>query len=343
MVDFGAWRMPVQYPAGILAEHRAVRTSVGIFDVSHMGEVDFRGSGALEAVQRLVTNDAGKLADGQALYTGVCYEHGGMVDDCIVYRFAPEHLRIVVNAANIEKDYGFFRDNASGCEIVNLSNDFALIAVQGPEAAALVARLGGAHLTDVPRFSLGQGECAGVKWWAARTGYTGEDGFELFVEAPDARKVWDVFIAEGVQPVGLGARDTLRLEARLCLYGNDIDETTTPYEAGLGWVVKLDKGTDFVGRDALVKQKEQGVTRRLIGFQVEGRGIVRPGAEILGSGGEPVGKVTSGSVAPFVGGAIGMGYVPKGTVKPGSQIDILQRGKNLTARVVKGPFYKPAA
>jgi len=343
MVDFGDWRMPVQYSAGILAEHRAVRTSVGMFDVSHMGEVDFRGSGALEAVQTLVTNDAGKLADGQALYTGVCYEDGGMVDDCIVYRFEPEHFRIVVNATNIEKDYAFFREHASGCDILNLSDDFALIAVQGPEAPALVARLGGAHLTDVPRFSLGQGECAGVKWWAARTGYTGEDGFELFVEAPDARKVWDVFIAEGVQPVGLGARDTLRLEARLCLYGNDIDQTTTPYEAGLGWVVKLDKGTNFVGRDALVKQKEQGVARRLIGFEVEGRGIVRPGAEILGQSGEPVGKVTSGNVAPFLGGAIGMGYVPKGMAKPESQINILQRGKSLAARVVKGPFYKPPA
>jgi aminomethyltransferase len=237
MVDFGGWHMPVQY-SGILAEHKAVREDVGIFDVSHMGEIDFHGPGALAAIQKLISNDASKLADGQALYTVTCRPSGGIVDDCIVYRRAADDFRIVVNAANIAKDEAHFREHAGDlCEIVNRSDETALIAVQGPRARALTAELGGPSLLEIKGFHFGIGVIAGKPIVAARTGYTGEDGFEIFVGAADARAVWDALLAGGATPCGLGARDTLRLEARLCLYGNDIDETTTPWEAGLAWVV----------------------------------------------------------------------------------------------------------
>ncbi|RMG96053.1 MAG: glycine cleavage system aminomethyltransferase GcvT [Deltaproteobacteria bacterium] len=341
LVDFGGFAMPVQYADGILAEHRAVRGDVGIFDVSHMGEADFEGETAFETVQHLVTNDVGRLTDGRALYTMVCNERGGIVDDCIVYRFAPDHFRIVINAANIEKDLAHFRAHLRpGTELVDRSSDLALIAVQGPRAVALVSELAGHDMNEVPSFGMGEAVVAGKAVVAARTGYTGEDGFELFVPAEDARAVWDALVAAGAKPAGLGARDTLRLEARLCLYGNDIDETTTPYEAGLGWTVKLDKPGGFVGRDALAAQKAKGIERKLVGFVVEGRGIVRAGAEVLDAEGQPVGRVTSGGVAPTVGGAIGMAYVPLAMAAPDTQLTVAQRGRTHTARVVKGPFYR---
>ncbi len=343
MVDFGGWHMPLQYE-GILAEHHRVRQHVGLFDVSHMGEIDFIGPGSLAAVQRLITNDASRLVDGRALYTTVCYEDGGIVDDCIVYRFGPELYRIVVNASNIAKDYEHFKRYAGElCEIVDRSDEFALIAVQGPEAVALVARLGGDHLAEIRPFGFGSGTLAGAEITAARTGYTGEDGFELFVAAADAGKVWGALIDAGAAPIGLGARDTLRLEARLSLYGNDIDATTSPLEAGLGWVVKLDKtgdGAPCVGAEALAKQKEAGLTRKLVGFTVTSRGIIRAGAEILDADDNVVGAVTSGGVAPTVGGAVGLGYVPKAMGKIGATLRIRQRRKILEAKIVKGPFYK---
>lgn len=344
IVDFGGFAMPVQYGDGILAEHRAVRTDVGIFDVSHMGEADFHGPTAFETVQGLITNDAGRLDDGRALYTVVCNDEGGIVDDCIVYRFAPDHYRIVVNAANIDKDLAFFRQHLSqGTKLVDRSAETALVAVQGPRAVALVSDLAREDLSAVPSFGFSRTTVAGRPVVAARTGYTGEDGFELFVEADDARAVWDALVEAGAKPCGLGARDTLRLEARLCLYGNDIDETTTPYEAGLGWTVKLDKPGGFVGRKALARQKAEGVTRKLVGFRVEGRGIVRAGAEVLGEDETPVGKVTSGGVAPTVGGSIGIAYVPKALAAPDTPLRIAQRGRTLDARVVKGPFYRRPA
>jgi aminomethyltransferase len=345
MVPFAGFSMPVQYPGGIVAEHTAVREAAGIFDVSHMGEVDFRGPDALAAVLGLVTNDVGKLADDRAMYTVTCRENGGIVDDCIVYRFAADHYRIVINASNIAKDIAHFREHAGSiCAIEDLSDTLALLAVQGPKARSLVAELGGKALLDVPSFGLGRGAIAGVAVTAARTGYTGEDGFELFVPAEGARAVWDACVQAGAAPIGLGARDTLRLEARLCLYGNDIDETTQPYEAGLGWVVKLDRGPDAprcVGHDALVAAKAAGPSRKLVGFRVASRGIVRPGAEVLDAAGEVVGHVTSGGVAPTVGGSIGMAYVPAAMAdRFDAPLRLRQRGKELEASLVKGPFYK---
>ncbi len=347
MVDFGGWHMPLQYK-GILAEHKAVREAVGIFDVSHMGEIDFTGARALDAIQRLVTNDASKLEDGQAMYTAVCYPDGGIVDDCIVYRRGPDNFRIVVNASNIEKDFAHFKEHAGElCSIVNHSEQTALLAVQGPEAVALVASLAGEHLRDVPPFSFAAGEIDGIKVYAARTGYTGEDGFELFIDVNHgpgpARAVWDAFVARGAEPIGLGARDTLRLEAKLCLYGNDIDASTTPLEARLGWTVKLRKakrGAPFVGCEALKKQKKAGLSRALVGFKIVGKGFARPGALIVGEDGQEVGKVTSGGPAPHVGGGVGIGYVPIALTAPGTELTIQQRRKQLTAEVVKGPFYR---
>jgi len=345
MVDFGGWHMPLQYE-GILAEHRAVREAVGIFDVSHMGEIDFTGPGALAAVQRLITNDAARLVDGRAMYTCVCYPEGGIVDDCIVYRRGPEDYRIVVNASNIAKDLAYFREQAGQlCDITDRSDEVALIAVQGPRARALVARLAGEQLLAVPSFGFAAGELAGVAIVAARTGYTGEDGFELFVPAAGAPAVWEALLAAGAAPIGLGARDTLRLEARLSLYGNDIDRGTTPLEAGLGWVVKLDKltrGEPFVGAEALAAQKAAGLGRTLVGFKVQDRNIARHGAEVVDAGGAVIGQVTSGGPAPTVGGAVGLAYVPVALAAPGTILTISQRGRSFPAEVVKGPFYRRA-
>ncbi|MBL9101488.1 MAG: glycine cleavage system aminomethyltransferase GcvT [Myxococcales bacterium] len=343
MVDFGGWHMPLQYE-GILAEHRAVREAVGVFDVSHMGEIDFHGPGALAAVQRLVTNDAAKLVDGKALYTCVCYPDGGIVDDCIVYRRGPHDFRIVVNAANIAKDFAFFKEQAGSlCEITDVSDRWGLIAVQGPKARALVAGLAGEHLLQVPSFGFADAALAGVAITAARTGYTGEDGFELFVPAAQAVAVWRALLAAGAAPIGLGARDTLRLEARLSLYGNDIDHTTTPLEAGLGWVTKLDKharGEPFVGSEALVAHKAAGLQRALVGFRVQDRNIARHGADVVDAGGAKIGFVTSGGPAPTVGGAVGLAYVPTSLAAPGTVLTISQRGRTFPAEVVKGPFYR---
>ncbi|MBX7083006.1 MAG: glycine cleavage system aminomethyltransferase GcvT [Nannocystaceae bacterium] len=345
MVAFAGWHMPIQYPAGILAEHRSVREAAGIFDVSHMGEIDFRGPGAIACVQHLVTNDIGKLTDGRAAYTVTCNEHGGIVDDCIVYRLGAEHLRIVVNAANVAKDFAHFRRHGSdrGCSIEDVSSQWALLAVQGPQAVAIVAELAGAPLQDVPSFGLGQGRIAGVDITAARTGYTGEDGFELFVPATQAVPVWRALIDRGVAPIGLGARDTLRLEARLSLYGNDIDENTDPFGAGLGWVVKLDKGVPCVGHEALVTVKRNGSANRLIGFRVTDRAIVRDGAEVVDAHDAVIGRVTSGGVAPTVGGAVGMAWVPAAVAAAGEPLRLRQRGRISAAEQVKGPFYRRRA
>jgi aminomethyltransferase len=344
MVDFTGWHMPVQY-AGILAEHKAVREDVGLFDVSHMGEIDFEGPQALAAVQKLITNDVSKLVDGQALYTAVCLPSGGIVDDCIVYRRRAEGIRIVVNASNIAKDEAHFREHVGGmCQIINRSDETALIAVQGPRARALASELAGPGLLEIAGFHFGPGEIAGKPVIAARTGYTGEDGFELFVAADDARAVWDALMAGGATPCGLGARDTLRLEAKLCLYGNDIDATTTPLEAGLGWVVKLAAG-EFVGSEALAAQKRDGVERQLIGFRVQGKGTARHDWELLASpdpNAEVIGHVTSGGPAPTVGGSVGIGYVRVGHHKPGTVIAARSKHKLLPVEIVKGPFYRRA-
>ena len=349
LIDFGGWAMPVQYATGILKEHRHVRTAAGLFDVSHMGEAAVRGARAAEAIQRLVTNDVGKLVDGAAMYTVMCYEHGGIVDDCIVYRRSATDYLIVLNASNTEKDLAWIREHAApfGVAIEDLSDATALIAVQGPRAVALVDSLSPADLGAVPPFRFAEAEIAGVRCTAARTGYTGEDGFELACAAGDADRLWGALLDvnrgqdHAALPIGLGARDTLRLEARLCLYGNDIDETTNPYEAGLGWVVKPDAG-DFVGKQAVLAAK--AVTRKLVGFHIEDRrGIARPGYAVVDrtrAGDAVIGKVTSGTKGISVDGAIGMAYVPAAQAEPGTEITIDCRGKDVPATIVKGKFYR---
>ncbi len=348
LIDFGGWMMPVNYPAGILEEHKATRTAVGVFDVCHMGEIHFRGEGAGKAVQRLVTNNVAGMADGRAMYAVACHEDGGIVDDLIVYRVAADHFLIVVNASNIEKDHHHFVANVGDfCEIENASDATALIAFQGPKAASALARLTPADLGSPQYFHfLANQQVAGLPAWIARTGYTGEDGFEIFTPAEHAVALWQALVdaaaAVGGKPVGLGARDTLRLEARLSLYGNDLSDTTSPLEAGLGWVVKMDAG-DFIGKAALLRQREAGLARKLVGFEMRERGIPRHGYTIKDpKTGTTLGEVTSGSVGPTIGKNIGMGYVPATFAEPGTHLSIDCRGKPVLAEVVKGPFYRRA-
>jgi len=346
LIDFGGWLMPVNYPAGIIEEHRATRGAVGVFDVCHMGEIHFRGPRAAEAVQRLVTNNVGGMRDGRAMYAVACHPDGGIVDDLIVYRVAGDHFLIVVNASNIDKDYGHFVKNVGSlCHISNESDATSLIAFQGPKAAAVLAGLTDADLTAMPSFCFVTGKhVAGKPSWIARTGYTGEDGFEIFCSPNDALYVWEALVAAagsvGGSPVGLGARDTLRLEARLSLYGNDLSDTTTPLEAGLGWVVKLDAG-DFIGKQALLRQQAAGLARKLVGFEMRERGIARHGYAIADvQSGARLGEVTSGTVGPTVGKNIGMGYVPVSQAQPGTRLVIDCRGKPAQAEVIQGPFYR---
>jgi aminomethyltransferase len=353
IIDFGGWWMPVQYATGIIDEHRATRTAVGVFDVCHMGEVHFRGPRAAEAVQRLVTNDVTRLPVGRALYTVACNAEGGIVDDLIVYRLGPEHLLIVVNAANATKDVAWFRQHVgTWCDVVDASDQTALIAFQGPRAAEALQPLT-ASVLDAGSSAAGMRAfdvrtdltVAGVPVSIARTGYTAEDGFELFCDAADGPRLWEALLAAaetvGGKPVGLGARDTLRLEGKLSLYGNDLTEETTPFEAGLGWVVKPDAG-DFIGKAALLRQRAEGVKRSLVGFVMIGRGIARHGYPIVDAAGAPLGEVTSGAPGPTVGKNIGMGYVPVTHAAPGTRLVVDCRGKPVDAEVVKGPFYKRA-
>ena len=343
LVPFAGWRMPVQYE-GIKKEHEAVRERAGLFDVSHMGEILVEGASALAAVDRLVTNDVGKLPVGRALYTVCCNEDGFILDDLIVYRLEDEKVLVVCNASNREKIVAHFAANLPLETPWNdVSDGWALLALQGPNAGAIMKALGAPDsLTSLAKFAVTEANVAGVDLWAARTGYTGEDGFELFCASDDAVTLWRAILdagqTHGLQPVGLGARDTLRLEAKLMLYGNDIDEQTHPFEAGLGWVVKLEAG-DFIGREALKAIKAAGFERKLVGFEMTGRGIARHGYPIL-AGGEVVGEVTSGSPGPTVGRNIGLGYVPKALGKVGTELGIEIRGKQVGAVVVTTPFYK---
>ncbi len=335
--------MPVQYE-GIKKEHEAVRQHAGLFDVSHMGEILVEGPQAVAAVDRLVTNDVSKLETGKALYTACCNERGHILDDLIVYRLEDEKILVVCNASNREKIIGHFAKNLSlGTPWNDVSDAWALLALQGPNAVEVMRNLSGSgDVLELASFHVIRATVAGVELWAARTGYTGEDGFELFCSSEDAVALWKALLEagkpHGLQPVGLGARDTLRLEARLMLYGNDITESTNPLEAGLGWVVKLDAG-DFVGRDALKTLKAAGLTRRLVGFEMTGRGIARHGYPIVADG-SPVGEVTSGSPGPTVGRNIGLGYVPLALGKAGTTLGIEIRGKVVDAVVVRTPFYK---
>jgi aminomethyltransferase len=349
MVDFGGWDMPVQYPAGTVEEHLRTRTRAGLFDVSHMGEIEVRGSEAIDFVNRLTSNDVGKLVDGQAQYSTLTTPAGTIIDDLLVYRFASDDLMLVVNASTTDKDWDWINSHR-GTESVQLNNvsaDYCQLALQGPEAAKILQTLTATPLADIKYYHFSKGSVAEVPAIISRTGYTGEDGFEVYAAADRAEFLWQKLLdagafgtPEGVLPCGLAARNTLRLEAGMALYGNDIDETTTPLEANLGWVCKLSK-PDFIGREALAKQKEEGVRRRLIGFEMTERGIARDEHVIL-IGGNRIGRVTSGSPAPFLKKNIGLGYVPVEFASPGQQIQIDVRGRLVGAAIVKTPFYKRA-
>src|SRR5499426_727055 len=340
MVPFGGWDMPVQY-TGIIEEHRCVRSAVGLFDISHMGEFEVRGAGALAAVQGLTTNDASALAVDQVQYSLLCYPSGGIVDDLTLYRLADDHYMLVVNASNIDKDWAWVTDGGRGGAWTNVSEATALLAVQGPRAEGLLQRLADRDVITVPYYHFVRGKVAGIPCLISRTGYTGEDGFELYVPAERSVALWNVLMddgrRDGIQPIGLGARDTLRLEMKFALYGNDIDQTTNPLEAGLGWVVKPAKG-DFVGRAAIEAVRARGVTRKLVGFEMVEPSVARHGYRILADD-APVGVVTSGSFGPAVERYIGMGYVPTALSAIGSEADVEIRGKANRARVVRTPFY----
>jgi len=347
MVPFAGFEMPVQY-TGIVDEHQAVRTACGIFDVSHMGELELRGEHAASVVDYLITNDASKLVDGQALYTCACNEGGTILDDLIVYRAAQDRWLIVCNASNHAKMSAVFRKAAENhCEFSDRTDETALIALQGPKAFDVLDRAGGdaAKLRELKSFHFRDAVVANVRCTVARTGYTGEDGVEIFCAWNDAPALWDQLVELGtplgLKHAGLGARDTLRLESRLSLYGNDIDETTNPLEAGLGWVVKLDKAM-FVGKAALEKVKAAPLPRRLVGFEVTGRGIARHGYPLRDVDGKEVGLCTSGSPGPTVGKNIGLGYLPAAMTAIGTKFLVDCRGKNVEAVVVKTPFYKRA-
>jgi aminomethyltransferase len=343
MIPFGGWDMPVQY-SGIVEEHRAVRKAVGCFDVSHMGEFEFRGPDARLALERLTTNDVSTLQVGQVQYSLLCYEHGGIVDDLTLYRLTDDRYMMTVNASNIDKDWEWISRHLDGrVEAKNVSEETGLIAVQGPHAERLVGRLSDVDVTAIAYYHFRQGRVGGVPAIISRTGYTGEDGFELYLPAAGTATVWEGLLAEGktegATPIGLGARDTLRLEMKYALYGNDIDETTNPLEAGLGWVVKPAKG-DFIGRAAVEDVRAAGLRRRLVGFEMVERAVARHGYPILHDGAS-VGIVTSGSYGPSVDKYIGIGYVPAALGAVGSAIAVEVRGRGQTARVVKTPFQPP--
>ncbi len=341
MIGFGGWDMPVQY-AGIVEEHRMVRGAAGCFDVSHMGEFEFRGADAARALQGLTTNDVAALEVGQVQYSLLCQDDGGIVDDLTLYRLADVDYMMTVNAANIDKDWAWITDRLEGrVEAKNVSTETGLIAVQGPRAEVVVGRVSDLDVTRIGYYRFARGRVAGAGAVISRTGYTGEDGFELYLAAEDTERVWEALLAEGkadgVGPIGLGARDTLRLEMKYALYGNDIDQTTNPLEAGLGWVVKPAKG-EFVGRAAIERVRAAGPGRRLVGFEMVDRAVARHGYRILHDG-VVCGHVTSGSFAPSAERYIGIGYVPAALAAVGTPIEVEVRGRPQRARVVKTPFY----
>ncbi|RSK45703.1 glycine cleavage system aminomethyltransferase GcvT [Hymenobacter perfusus] len=341
MVPFAGYNMPVRYSSD-LDEHHTVRRAVGMFDVSHMGEFRVRGPQALDLIQRVTSNDASKLAPGKAQYSCLPNQQGGIVDDLLVYMLAEEDYLLVVNASNIDKDWAWIQQfNTAGAEMQNISDEMSLFAVQGPKATAALQSLTDADLSAIPYYSFVQGTFAGAPdVIISATGYTGAGGFELYVPNAHARQVWDAVMTAGqpygLKPIGLGARDTLRLEMGYCLYGNDITDTTSPLEAGLGWITKFTK--DFTNSESLKAQKEAGVARKLVGFLMDGPGIPRGHYPLVNEAGEPIGEVTSGTQSPSLGKGVGLGYVQTALSKPGSQIFVQVRGKNLPATVTKLPF-----
>jgi aminomethyltransferase len=344
LVEFAGFEMPVQY-TGVLEEHTAVRERAGLFDVSHMGEVVLRGPKAMDALQKLVTNDVAAAADGQAVYAAMCNDKAGIVDDVVVYRRSATDLLVCVNASNRAKDHAWIQEHAgpSGADIRDEGDEYAQLALQGPKAAGILAKLTKTDLPSIATYHHRQGQVAGRDCLIARTGYTGEDGFELFCKPEDALPLWDALLSagepDGLIPCGLGARDSLRLEMKYCLYGNDIDDTTSPLEAGIGFAVKLQKPGGFIGSEILNRQKAEGLTRKLVGFKLLDRGIPRHGYPVLVAG-KASGTVTSGTMSPTLKIPIGMAYLPlaKGTVGEHFEVDI--RGRSTAAEVCPTPFYK---
>lgn len=342
MVDFGGWDMPVSY-SGLVDEHHTVRNAVGLFDVSHMGEIEIRGPEALELVDYISSNAACRLKPGQAHYSGLLYESGSFVDDILVHKVSDNEFFICVNASNQEKDFAHIRSvNKFDCDVEYSSPKYAQIAVQGPKALEVIRDLTDSDLASLKYYWFTDGKFAGVPARMARTGYTGEDGFEIYVAPENAVAVWNTIMdagaAEGIKPCGLGARNTLRLEAKMALYGHEIDDKITPLEADLGWIVKFDKG-DFIGKAALERQLAAGLTRKLVGFEMRGRGIGRDGYEVLLAG-KPAGWVTSGSPSPTLNKNIGLCYLPVNHARPGEKIEIVVRNQPVEAEIVPTPFYK---
>lgn len=347
MVDFGGWDMPVQYSAGTIAEHMAVRTAVGMFDVSHMGEIEIKGPQSLALVQHLTCNDASKLADFQIQYSGLMTPNGCFVDDILVHRFGPEHYFLCVNASNSDKDFDWIKSHSAGfdAEVTNLSANYSQLAIQGPRALEVMQALTDVDLSAIKYYWFTTGHVDGVPAIIARTGYTGEDGIEIYFDPSESERMWNRILEAGqpqgpnhVIPCGLAARNTLRLEAKMALYGHEIDDTTTALEADLAWICKLGKG-EFLGRDRLVEQKELGLTRKLVGFEVTDKGIARDGYPAF-IGDDQVGHVTSGSPAPFLKKNIGLAYLPIEHTAVGTKFEIDVRGRRLAAEVVPTPFYK---
>jgi aminomethyltransferase len=343
MVEFAGWHMPVQY-TGVMDEHVAVRTRAGLFDVSHMGEILVTGREALRYLQDVTCNDVSKLVPGRIHYSGLMTPNGAFVDDLLVYKMGEEYYFVVVNAANAAKDFAWMREHAKGfdVEVADASADWAQIAIQGPRAPEILKPLAGAELAPMKYYSFVRAEVDGVPCIVSRTGYTGEDGFEVYSPPEAAERIWYAILgsgaAHGLVPIGLGARDTLRLEAKMALYGNDIDATTTALEADLGWIVKLEKGP-FVGSEALARQKSEGIRRKLVGFETEGRAVARHGYPVFVDG-RPAGAVTSGSFAPFLKKNIGLVYLPIGSWEHGTRFEVEIRGRREPAVVVPTPFYK---
>ena len=343
MVPFVGWEMPVQF-SGVIDEHMAVRTSVGLFDVSHMGEIFVTGPDAQLFLQKITSNNVAKLVPGRIQYTGVLYPQGTFVDDLLVYCFSEEKYFLVPNAANSDKDYAFMLEHAEGdVQIENAGDRYAQIALQGPRAQEILSRLCGLDLEEMKYYWFAEGEVAGEPAIVSRTGYTGEDGFEIYVAPEDAEEIWFKLLEEGepygIVPCGLAARDTLRLEAKMALYGNDIDGTTTVLEADLGWILKFKKPVEFHGKEILLRQKQEGVSRKLIGFEMVDRAVARQGYPVF-VGGRESGQVTSGSYAPYLRKNIGLTYLPIEATEVGTEIEIEVRGKRRRARVVETPFYK---
>jgi len=347
MVDFGGWDMPVQYPAGTIEEHLRTRTHAGLFDVSHMGEIEVKGPDAIKFVNRITSNDVTKLIDGQAQYSALTTPQGTVIDDLLVYRLSSAHLLLVVNASTTEKDWEWILSQQAGeyVALENVSSDYCQIALQGPDAQSILQKLTDLPLSEIKYYHFTHGSVDGVRGIVSRTGYTGEDGFEIYAPADRAEQLWNKILdagqadtPTGVLPCGLAARNTLRLEAGMSLYGNDIDETTTLLEANLGWICKLDKG-DFTGREALASQKADGLKRKLVGFEVTDRGIARDHQDVVIDGNR-VGHVTSGSPAPFLKKNIGLAYVPVEYANVGQAIQIDVRGRLVGAQITKTPFYK---